>query len=111
MLAKQLKSSKEDSDSESDMDGPKWSKGLDTVQQMYIAQAYKGNNGYDSNSSVTSIGVDELKVLKKRTKTATRQLKRNWEAYTTLCVGPKRRKVPKELTIAQSYQRYVIELS
>ena len=57
----------------------KWSKGLDTDTQMYIAQAYKQDNQYDSNDPVTSIGVDELKDLKKRAKVSKRQLKRSWE--------------------------------
>ena len=52
------------------------------------------------------IDPDELKSLKKKFKKEKRPLKKRWEVYITQRVGPKRRKVPRELSIGQSNRQY-----
>ena len=72
MLAKQSKSFKMESNSDSNTDGPEYTKGLDIVQQIYILQAYMHDKGYNSNNRVMPIVIDELEDLKNCAKTATK---------------------------------------
>ena len=72
---------------------------------MYILQKYKRNNSYKSDNNVTYIEPDKLSALKKRCKKQEKNVKK-WEVYTTQRVGPKRQKVPKELSIGESNRRY-----
>ena len=51
-----------------------WAKGVNLVQQMYISQAYKRDNGMDSDEEVMEIPDDELKALKKKAKRASKSL-------------------------------------
>ena len=51
-----------------------WAKGVNLVQQMYISQAYKRDNGMDSDEEVMEIPDDELKALKKKAKRATKSM-------------------------------------
>ena len=71
---------------------------------MYIIQAYKCNNNYESNNDMTHINPEELNFLKKKCKKEEKKLKWSWEVYTTQRVGPKRRKVPKKLSIGKNNQ-------
>ena len=72
---------------------------------MYISQEYKRNNSYKSDNNMTHIEPDELSALKKKYKKQEKKL-RKWEVYATQRVGPKRQKVPKELSIGKSNPRY-----
>ena len=94
-------------DSNSDSDGLEWITGLNSVKQMYISQEYNIDNGYNSSAQVNDIDPDQLTTLKKKAKKTEHELHCRWEVYATLCVGPKRQKVPKEQTIGQSNQQYV----
>ena len=99
MIAQATKKSRKSSDSDSESDGyntVEWTKGLTTVQQMYISQEYKRNNGYESDDDVNHIEPDVLSSLKKKCKMQQKKLRKRWEIYATQRVGPKRRKVPKE---------------
>ena len=84
----------EESDSKLASSTANWKKGINSCQQMYIAQQFWADNGLDSGEDVNSIDDDQLKSLKKVEKA----LKR-WGAYTVQRVSPKRRKVPKEQSI------------
>ena len=66
---------------------------------MFIAQEFRKNNSYDSDNAATHINPDELNSLKKKCKKMEKQLKKRWEVYATQRVGPKRRKISKELSI------------
>ena len=66
-----------DTDSSSDEEDSNqysWAKGVPQVQQMYISQAYKRDNGMDSDEEVREIPDDELKALKKKAKRASKSL-------------------------------------
>jgi hypothetical protein len=66
-----------DTDSSSDEEGSNqysWAKGVPQVQQMYISQAYKRDNGMDSDEEVREIPDDDLKALKKKAKRASKSL-------------------------------------
>ena len=68
-----------DTDSESDDESSNqhsWAKGVNLVQQMYISQTYKRDNGMDSDEEVVEIPDDELKALKKKAKRATKSMSR-----------------------------------
>ena len=111
MIAQATKKSRKSADSDSESDGDntvEWTKGLTTVQQMYISQEYKRNMGYESDDNVNHIEPDELSALKKKCKKQEKKLKKNshWEVYATQRVGPKKRKVPRELSIGESNRRY-----
>ena len=54
-----------------------WTKGINQVQQMYITQTYKRDNGMDSDKEVVEIPDDELKALKKKAKRATKSMSQN----------------------------------
>ena len=87
MIEKQMiRSAKADSNSESNDNGLDWTQGLNSVQQMFIAQEFKKNNSYDSDNVVTHIDPDELISLKKKCKKMEKQLK-SAEKYTP-CRGP-----------------------
>ena len=53
-----------------------WAKGVNLVQQMYISQAYKRDNGMDSDEEVVEIPEDELKALKKKARRASKSMGR-----------------------------------
>ena len=108
MIATSTKKAHKSEDSDSDSYGDntvEWTKGLSSVQQMYISQEYKQNNGYKSDNNVPHIEPDKLSALKKTFKKQEKQL-RKWEVYATQRVGPKRQKVLKELSIGESNQQY-----
>ena len=66
-----------DTDSSSDEEDSNqysWAKGVPQVQQMYISQAYKRDNGMDSDEEVRELPDDELKALKKKAKRASKTL-------------------------------------
>ena len=68
-----------DTDSSSDEESSNqhsWAKGVNLVQQMYTTQAYKRDNGMDSDKEVVEIPDDELKALKKKAKRATKSMSR-----------------------------------
>ena len=68
---------KEESDSDSKSVAADWKKGVNQVQQMYMAQQYRQNNGLDSEEDVSSIDDDQLKSLKKKAKKTQKNLKKN----------------------------------
>ena len=55
---------------------------------------------------MTHIDLDQLNALKKKSKKEGKRIKKRWEVYTTQRVGPKQRKVPKELSIGESNRQY-----
>ena len=67
-MFKSHSSNKEESDSDSESSTADWKKGINQVQQMYIAQQYRANNGMDFKEDVKSIDNDQLKNLKKKVK-------------------------------------------
>ena len=58
-----------------------------------------------SDNNVPHIDPDKFSALKKKYKKQEKQL-RKWEIYAIQRVGPKRQKVPKELSIGKSNQQY-----
>ena len=48
-------------------------KGLNKAEQMFIVNEYKNDNGYGSDDEVLSIGVDELKMYKRKAKKAVKK--------------------------------------
>ena len=100
-MRKMIKScaKKEESDSKSEASADGWKKGINLVQQMYIAQQYQTDNDMALDKEVKNIEDDQLKGLWKKAKKAENALKRSWEIYTVHRVGPKRWKVPKEQSI------------
>ena len=66
----------EDSDSKSASSTAEWKKGINSCQQMYIAQQFRADNGLDSGEDVNSIDDNQLKSLKKKAKKAEKALKR-----------------------------------
>ena len=85
MITQQVKKtckSNTNSDSKSDgKDAVVWTKGLNSVQQMYITLEYKRNNGYGCEDDVTHIDPDELRSLKKKDKKGEKYMKKHWEVY------------------------------
>ena len=75
MIKLSQSSKKEDSKSESEGSTAEWKKGVSQVQQMYIAQQYRADNGMDSEEEINSIEGDQLKSLCKRAKKAEKALK------------------------------------
>ena len=63
MIKLSQSSKKEDSDSKSEGSTAEWKKSVGQVQQMYIAQQYRANNGMDLEEEINSIEVDHLKSL------------------------------------------------
>ena len=66
-----------DTDSSSDDESSSqqgWKSGVSQVQQMYISQTYKRDNGMDSDEEVMEIPDDELKALKKKAKRAAKAM-------------------------------------
>ena len=57
VMNKMIKSSakKEESDSESEASADGWKKGVNLVQQMFIAQQYWKENGMDSEKEINNI--------------------------------------------------------
>ena len=51
-----------------------WAQGVNLVQQMYITQTYRRDNGMDSDEEVVEIPDDELKALKKKAKRAAKAM-------------------------------------
>ena len=99
---------KEESDSKSESSAATgWKKGINSVQQIYVAHQYWQDNGMDLDEDVKYIDGDQLKSLRKKSKKVEKALKLSWQVYTVQHVGPKRRKVPKEQSIGQSNQQYV----
>ena len=107
IMSKMIKSSnRNDSDSKSKASAEGWKKNINLVQQMFITQQYKKDNGMHlEDKNIGEIEKDKLEVLLKRAKKA-KLLKRSWEVYTVQRVGPKRQKIPKEQSIGQNNQRY-----
>ena len=68
---------KDDSDSESEASADGWKKGINLVQQMFIAQQYRQDNGMHSDTEVNNIEDDQLKGLRKKAKKAEKALKRS----------------------------------
>ena len=68
---------KDDSDSESEASADGWKKGINLVQQMFIAQQYQKDNGMHSDKEIDDIKKDELKGLHKKAKKAEKALKRS----------------------------------
>ena len=58
---------KEESDSESGALAVGWKQEINLVQQMYIAQQYRTDNGMDSDKEVKSIDDNQLKGFRKKT--------------------------------------------
>ena len=77
MIKSSQSSKKEISDSKSDSSTAEWKKGVNQVQQMYIAQQYRADNGMDSDKEITSIEGDQLKHLRKKAKQAIKALKQS----------------------------------
>ena len=77
MINSSLSSKKENSDSESKLSTAEWEKGVNQVQQMYIAQQYRADNSMDSDKEITSIEGDQLKHLCKKAKQVEKALKQN----------------------------------
>ena len=67
----------EESDSELASSTADWKKGVNSCQQMYIAQQYRQDNGMDSDEEVNSIDKDQLKSYQKKAQKAEKQLKRS----------------------------------
>ena len=67
---------KDDSDSESEASADGWKKGVNLVQQMFIAQQYCKDNGMNSDEEINSIEDDQLKGLRKKARKAEKALKR-----------------------------------
>ena len=76
-LVKSHASKADESDSDSASSTADWKKGVNSLQQMYIAQQYRQNNGLDSEEDVNSIDDDQLKSLKKKAKKAEKTLKQS----------------------------------
>ena len=68
---------KEESDSESKALSVGWKKDINLVQQMFIAQQYRTDNGMDSDEEVKYIDNDQLKCLRKKAKKAKKCRKRS----------------------------------
>ena len=104
---KKSRKSHTDSGSESDgKDTVDWINGLNYIQQIYITQKYKRNNGYGSDNDVIHMNPDEINYLKEKCKKKEKKLKQRWEVYTTQRARPKRKKVAKELSIGKNNWRY-----
>ena len=71
-----IKSSKrDDSDSKSEASAEGWRKGINLVQQMFIAQQYKKDNSMHSDDQdISEIKKDELNSLLKKAKKAEKLL-------------------------------------
>ena len=67
----------EESDSESASSTADLKKGINSCQQMYIAQQFRADNGLDSGEDVNSIDDDQLRSLKKKAKKAEKNIKRS----------------------------------
>ena len=76
-MSKMIKSSKrDDSDSKSEASAEGWKKGINLVQQMFIAQQYKKDNGMHSDKEdIGEIEIDKLKGLLKKARKAEKALK------------------------------------
>ena len=59
---------KNESDFKSEALAEGWKKGINLVQQMYIAQQYQTDNGVDLDEEVNTIEGDQLKCLRKKAK-------------------------------------------
>ena len=57
-----------DSDSDSNTESPEWKKGVNQIQQMYIAQQQRTDNNMDSDEEIGHIDQDQLEYLKKKAK-------------------------------------------
>ena len=77
MFKSHSSNTKEKSDSDSKSSAADWKKGINQVQQMYIAQQYRVDNCMDSEEDVKSIEGDQLKSLTKKTKKIEKALKRS----------------------------------
>ena len=81
MMNKMFKShsstKKEESDSESEASADGWKKGINLVQQMFIAQQYRQDTGMDSEEEINDIDKDHLKGLRKKARNAEKALKRS----------------------------------
>ena len=77
MIKSCVSSKKEDSESESKGSTTKWKKSVSQVQQMYIAQQYRVDNGMELEEEINSIDGDQLKSLIKRAKKTEKALKRS----------------------------------
>ena len=77
LKAHTAKAKESDSDSESASSAADWKKGINSCQQMYIAQQFRADHGLDSGEDVNSIDDDQLKSYKKKAKKAEKVLKRN----------------------------------
>ena len=77
-MFKSHSSTKEDSDSDSELTGTTgWKKGISTVHQMYIAHQYRTDNGMDLDKDVKSIDSNQLRTLQKKARKAEKALKRS----------------------------------
>ena len=74
MIKSSHSSKKKNSDSKSDSLTAKWKKGVNEVQQMYIAQQYRADSDMDSDKEITSVEGDQLKHLCKKAKQAEKAL-------------------------------------
>ena len=69
---------KEESDTKSESTATTgWKQGINSVQQMNIAQQYRQDNGMDSDKEVKSIDDNQLKGLRKKAKKAEKAAKRS----------------------------------
>ena len=65
-----------ESDSESAASLADWKKGINSCQQMYIAQQFRADHGLDSGEDVNSIDDDQLKSYKKKAKKVEKALRK-----------------------------------
>ena len=62
-------------DNDEDKDNkPEWAKGVNKVNQMFIATAYREQHGLEIDEPVLHIDEDELKTYKKQAKKAAKHL-------------------------------------
>ena len=76
LKAHTAKAKESDSDSDWASSSADWKKGINSCQQMYIAQQFRANHGLDSGEDVNSIDDDQLKSYKKKAKKAEKALRK-----------------------------------
>ena len=76
LKAHTAKAKESDSDSELASSAADWKKGINSCQQMYIAQQFRADHGLNSGEDVNSIDDDQLKTYKKKAKKAEKALRK-----------------------------------
>ena len=76
MIKSKSKSSKKNN-SDSQSSTPDWKKGVNQIQQMYIAKQFRVNNNMDSDAEIGHIDGNQLQNLQKKAKAAEKQFKQS----------------------------------